>query len=248
MNQQAYARSEVVHYYAGLEELFQSEKILFEKLSGKIQGSKVLDLGIGGGRTTGYLLPIAGEYIGLDYVDSFIEIVNRKYEKGTFVLGDARDLSQFGDECFDFVLFSYNGIDTLSHRDRMIALSEVYRVLRRGGSFMFSSHNRDYKFFRKPYWLRHSQFNWTLVKNLLSYLIFLPRHMWMKRFEVVTGEFAIINDSDHRYSLLLYYLTIASQKEQLGKIGFANTTAYSESGDEVIADTESFWIYYLADK
>lgn len=248
MNQRTYASADVVRYYAGLEELFPTEKKLFEKLSAKIQGSKILDLGIGGGRTTGYLLPIAGEYIGLDYVASFIEIVNRKYEKGIFVVGDARDLSQFEDERFDFVLFSYNGIDTLSPSDRMSSLSDIFRVLRRGGTFMFSSHNRDYRFFRKPYWLRHSRLNWALVRNLISYLIFLPRHIWMKRLEVFTDEFVVINDSDHRYSLLIYYITIAAQKKQLRKIGFVNTTAYSESGNEVMADRESFWIYYVAQK
>lgn len=248
MNRKAYASTDVVHYYAGLEELFPAERVLFDKLSSKIRFSKILDLGFGGGRTTKYLLPISGMYVGLDYVASFIEIAKRKYEKGVFVVGDARDLTQFDDRSFDVVIFSFNGLDTMSHVDRLRTLKEVFRVLNEEGVFMFSSHNRNYEFFRKPYWFRNISLKATLVKNVLSYFALLPRHLWMKRLETSNDEYAIINDSDHRYSLMIYYLTIAAQKEQLREIGFVETEAYDEAGYEVVEDAKSFWIYYLTKK
>ncbi len=148
VNQKTYAKAKVLDYYDGLNELFPAEKVLFEKLSAKIENSKILDIGVGGGRTTKYLLPLASDYTGVDYVSEFVERVKTKYESGNFLCADARDLNEFADKNFDFILFSYNGIDYVSHEDRLKILKEIYRVLKKGGTFMFSSHNRDYRHFK----------------------------------------------------------------------------------------------------
>ena len=47
-NQRTYAKAKVLDYYDRLDELFQTERILFEKLSLKIKGGKILDIGVGG--------------------------------------------------------------------------------------------------------------------------------------------------------------------------------------------------------
>ena len=41
-------------------------------------------------------------------------------------LGDARDLSQVANASFGLVVFSLNGIDAVSHCDRLQILQEVY--------------------------------------------------------------------------------------------------------------------------
>lgn len=248
VNQKTYAKVIVVDYYDGLNELFPAEKVLLEKLSAKIKNSKILDVGVGGGRTTKYLLPLTSDYTGVDYVPQFVERVKTKYESGNFLVGDARQLIEFCDETFDFVLFSYNGIDYVSHEDRLKALREICRVLKTGGTFMFSSHNRDYRHFKKPYWLIEPRFNAAFVKNLLAYGFFFPRHLRMKKHEVSGDGYAIINDSDHRFSLLHYYIGIQKQIEQLEKIGFSDIEAYNAQGERIITDTKSHWIYYLANK
>lgn len=249
INQEGYAVTDVAMYYAGLKELFPGEKVLFKKLSKKIENSTILDIGIGGGRTTKHLLPLTSEYTGVDYVPKYIDIVNRMFgPAGKFLVEDARDLSGFANESFDFVLFSYNGIDVVSHEDRLKVLSEVHRVLRKGGTFMFSSHNRNYRYFRKPYWLKDWRFNPKLIKNVLAYLILMPKRLKMRKHEIFTDEYAIINDSDHRYSFLFYYISIAEQLKQLAEIGFVDNESYDANGELVTADTESFWIYYLAKK
>jgi len=248
VNQKTYAKAKVLDYYDGLDELFPAEKVLFEKLPAKIENSKILDIGVGGGRTTKYLLSLSSDYTGVDYVPQFVERVKRKYESGNFLCADARDLKEFADKTFDFALFSYNGIDVVSHEDRVKILKEVYRVLKKGGLFMFSSHNRNYQHFNKPYWLNNFRFNAANVKNLLSYVFFLPRHLRMKRHEIFDDEYAVVNDSDHRFSLLIYYISIGRQIKQLEEIGFFDIEAYNAQGESVKTDTESFWIYYLANK
>lgn len=113
---------------------------------------------------------------------------------------------------------------------------------------MFSSHNRDYRHFRKPYWLSDFKFNLSIVKNLASYLFFLPRHLQMRKHEIFSDEYAIVNDYDHRFSLLVYYIGVSNELEQLESIGFSEIKAQNDKGDQVEADQDSFWIYYLARK
>ncbi|HBE82355.1 MAG TPA: class I SAM-dependent methyltransferase [Blastocatellia bacterium] len=248
INRKTYANAKVLDYYDGLSELFPAEKVLFEQLSSKLEGAKILDIGVGGGRTTQYLLPRAAEYTGLDYVPEFIERVKKKYQIGNFIAGDARDLKEFEDESFDFALFSYNGIDAVLHEDRLKILNEINRVLKKGGRIMLSSHNRDYRHFRKPYWLTEPKFSLSFAKNLLSYVFFLPRHLQMRKHEVFNDEYAIVNDQDHRFSLLVYYIRVGQQIKQLEDIGLSDVKAYNMRGDRVTADKDSFWIYYLATK
>lgn len=77
INRKTYANAKVLDYYDGLTELFPAEKGLFEHLSSKIEKARILDIGVGGGRTTQYLLPRASAYTGIDYVPEFIVRVKK---------------------------------------------------------------------------------------------------------------------------------------------------------------------------
>src|SRR3989344_5083903 len=63
----------------------------------------------------------------------------------------------FPDSYFDCLFFSFNGIDYIYPESRRFeALKEAYRVLKPGGIFILSSHNKASYFFRifleiKPY-------------------------------------------------------------------------------------------------
>ncbi|HLM00030.1 MAG TPA: class I SAM-dependent methyltransferase [Pyrinomonadaceae bacterium] len=248
VNKATFARDDVLKYFQNLETLFEAEKVLFERLAGSIRNSKILDIGIGGGRTTKYLLEISSDYTGIDYVAEFAEETSKKYPAARIMQGDARDLKEFEDETFDFVLFSYNGIDAVSHEDRLKALGEVHRVLKKGGAFIFSSHNRDYKYFNKLPWQQKVHFSRNYLMFSLHCLYHLPKHFKMKKHEIYAGDYAIVNDGDHRFSLLLYYISIDKQIRQLTDSGFSGVEAYNFKGERVERDTSSHWIYYLARK
>ena len=248
LNRRTFNRVDVVEYFDSLNELFEPEKAIFRRLAPTLQDARVLDLGIGGGRTTKYLLETCADYTGVDYVPEFVEKARQKYPTAKLSLGDARDLSEFSDESFDFVLFSYNGLDCISPKDRLRALKEMHRVLTKGGHLMFSSHNRDYEYFQKPPWQRKITFDLSFLKFFVYCLYHLPKHLAMKEHEIHTDSYAIVNDCDHRYSLLVYYITAGKQVEQLNEHGFGDVAIYDKVGRLVTDDTSSPWLYYLATK
>lgn len=238
----------VVTHYQSNGNLFPSEIRLVSDLSDKISRGKILDIGVGGGRTTNYLLGVNDDYTGVDYVPNHAVETQRKFPAAKILCLDARDMSLFDDETFDFVLFSFNGLDSLSHIDRLKAFNEIYRVLKNGGTFMFSSHNRDYRYFNKLPWRRKFEFNTRFLFFFLYCLYHMPKHLKMKRHEVQTDAYAVVNDSDHQYSLLLYYIDFDNQRKQLNKIGFYDVQGYDSHGEPVIEDQSSHWIYYVATK
>ena len=135
-----YSAPDVVDHYAGLDYLTAAEQLLFETYIKP--GTSVLDLGVGGGRTTPYLSAVAATYVGLDYSEEMIRACRSKFPKLHFAVQDAADLSMFADESFDSIIFSFNGIDyLLPSEKRQRCLRECYRALKPGGTLIFSCHN-----------------------------------------------------------------------------------------------------------
>ena len=137
----AYRRRDVVKYYAETNELMAAERQLFERLRPEIEGKTVLDIGIGTGRTTPHLAALAGHYIGFDYSPEMVQRARELHPGLEIIECDARDLSRFGENRFDFIVFSFNGIDSVPDTDRQVVFKEVFKALRPGNAFMFSSHN-----------------------------------------------------------------------------------------------------------
>ncbi len=89
------------------------------------------DIGIGAGRSTQFLLPLARSYTGVDYSPEMIAAASKRFPSACDEVRDARNLSNFADASFDLVMFSVNGIDCLSHHGRMQAMSEIKQVKNR---------------------------------------------------------------------------------------------------------------------
>jgi ubiquinone/menaquinone biosynthesis C-methylase UbiE len=140
LNLQTYRVPEVASHYAALNYLTPCEQLLFRNY---IQpGMDVLDLGVGGGRTTAYLSRIASRYVGVDYSEAMVRACRRKFPNLDFMLADASDLSAFADASFDAIVFSFNGLDcVVPDEKRLRCLHECWRVLRPTGVLVFSSHN-----------------------------------------------------------------------------------------------------------
>jgi SAM-dependent methyltransferase len=139
-NLDAYNSPEVTAYYSSLNYLTPCERLLFDEFLSP--GMTILDLGVGGGRTTPYLSSIATRYVGADYAAEMIAACRRKFPNLEFENVGAADLSIFSASSFDAVVMAFNGMDSVIPDEyRYRALHEIYRVLKPKGVLIFSSHN-----------------------------------------------------------------------------------------------------------
>src|SRR5689334_20385971 len=139
-NLEVYSSPDVAAYYQQLEYVAPAERFLFERYVK--QGDAILDLGVGGGRTTPYLSALASFYVGVDYSESMVQVCRAKFPGISFCVADVANLAQFADHSFDVAVMAFNGLDyVMPNSKRQRALMEVARVLKPGGIFIFSSHN-----------------------------------------------------------------------------------------------------------
>lgn len=125
------------------EELFEQEAEAFERYFTKSGGS-VLDIGCGVGRVSHLLDEKGFDVTGIDISEPFVENARSLFPDIEFRVADAID-TPFESESFDYAVFSFYGLDyVLPKSKRIAALREIYRVLKPGGFFVFSSHNLWY--------------------------------------------------------------------------------------------------------
>ncbi len=128
-NLPVYNSRAVAAHYAALNYLSPCEQKLFDIYLQP--GMDILDLGVGGGRTTTYLSSIARRYVGVDYAPEMIEACRAKYPRLEFHTADAADLSMFPNSSFDAVVFAFNGIDyIIPDENRAKCLQECGRILK----------------------------------------------------------------------------------------------------------------------
>ena len=70
-------------------------------------------------------------------------------------VGDARTSPAWATAAFDLVVFSFNGIDSLDHADRLLAVRAMRRVVAPGGRVVFSTFSIDGVSFDERPWTLH---------------------------------------------------------------------------------------------
>lgn len=150
LNQQIYNAPEVALHYANLDYLSPCEKFLFQNYLQP--GMAILDIGVGGGRTTSYLSSLASRYVGIDYAEEMVRACRKRFPDLPFEVANAADLSFFSDASFDAIVMAFNAIDyVLPGSQRACCLQECHRVLKPGGTLIFSSHNPR-SILKRPTW------------------------------------------------------------------------------------------------
>lgn len=139
--------------------LWKSEKFLINKFFDT--NSKILDVGCGSGRTTFALYDLDYKNIaGIDLAENMIEqaknIALDLNVKINFEVMDATNLT-YSKNSYDNILFSFNGIESIpSKKLRIKCLQEIYKTLKPGGYFIFTTHNREESSFAK-YWFEEKK-------------------------------------------------------------------------------------------
>ncbi len=254
-DRRTYEDPQIVSSYGRHRELQAPEQTLLDQLGPDLDRMEMLDLGVGAGRTAWHFAPRVKSYLGLDYAKAMVERCRRDLPAYRFIEGDASDLGFAGDNSYDLVLFSYNGIDHLEPPVRERALAEMKRVLRPGGVMVFSSHNANFlptivdRFrFRFQSTLRETarSLKWAMVFNL---------HNPTLRFRLPLSV-GVVNDGTHSFkSSGLYYIRPDLQVAALERLDMQDircapneSAVYCRASDPGVATFASAWVYYRCRK
>ena len=250
MNKKKYESKSVVSSYVNMR-LQNPEVMIIVKYREFISEKHVLDIGCGSGRTTAILKNLSSGYVGLDYSLEMIESCRKRFKGVHFIHGDVRSMSEFKDEEFDCVMFSFNGLDSISHDDRIKGLREIRRVLKQDGLFVFSSHNRNHRYAISRPKMKFSRTPCKLAEDFIKLLKSMSNRLRNKNHQVFNEQYAIINDIAHNYAMLTYYINKAHQVSQLKAMSFETIEMYDTLGNVLNLDSDdkdSAWIYYVAKK
>jgi ubiquinone/menaquinone biosynthesis C-methylase UbiE len=171
--------------------------------------------------------------------------------KISFLTADARTMKLFENCSFDFILFSFNGIDYVNHDERIRTLCEIHRILKPGGYVCFSTHNLNFQLEKCSIKLsKHPSVLAFRAFQLLQMRLLNKREAWkVIRNSSKIVQHTMVNDGAMNFRLKTYYITPIEQFKQLSELGFSNTKMYSiVNGKEVKNpnDTIDHWIYYLS--
>ncbi len=219
VNEEMWAHADLVDHYASLT-LRPPEVMLLVRYREALSG-RVLELGCGGGRLSGYLLELARDFHGLDISQAMVAHCQSAYPRGIFEQGDLRDLSRYDTGSFDVVFAPFNVLDVLDDAERRRVLGEIHRMLAGGGLLTMSTHNLAHApHIPNPVQQLRSQGRLRAARELR----YLPRRRrnWRRalKLQSYTEDHAILVDEAHDYTILHYYIGRDAQERQLAELGF----------------------------
>jgi len=208
-------------------------------------GGRILDLGCGAGRTTVPLRQAGYQVVGVDIAQPMVSQAKLFAENMDLdfpmAVGDATDLP-LDTNCLDGILFSYNGIELIPKQSGKIsALREAYRVLKPGGTLIFTTHAFE-------------AFNKYAPARLQRYGIHVfNRMLGRAKEDAELGEVIV----DPKRTVEVYYMQINSPRRYrklLTQLGFSlvyyNSRKRIESGKSPtrLADFDGDFKFYVAQK
>ncbi len=260
INREAWRAPDSVDWFRTLEGWTDvGERVAIERIAAEVKDQPILDLGVGAGRTVPLLRGISQDYTAIDYTPELVAVCRNKYPELRVFQGDARNLSDFAAESFGLVVFSFNGIDAVNPEDRIKILREAHRVLRKGGIFLFSAHNQRgpghgerlklgvYPT-HNPLKLARRIFRalWNSARTISNYLRY-------SRLNQRADGYSIMNAAAHNHGILIHYITMKKQREQLAATGFrSDPEIYGNLGGALISPGEETsrdtWFHFIARK
>jgi SAM-dependent methyltransferase len=251
-NRAAWHRADVVVTLGALRGLQPPEQAVMDKLGAWLEGKRMLDVAVGAGRTTPYFAPIVGSYLGTDFSAPVLQgarsSVGDEFGNVSLAVEDMRDLSRYEPGSFDFVLCSFNGLDCISHEERLIVLTEFRRVCEASGAICFSSHNLG----SLPDLFRVGD---ARQPGLVDKVRRLARCAMLRTVNesprrLMARPYAMVRDGALNFELNQYYVAPHEQLAQLKAAGFPSVDVYGQDGRLVVNGALDHatdgWLYYLA--
>lgn len=192
---------------------------------------RVLELGCGGGRLTGYLVQIGGNVLGIDISPRMVDYCRQTYPEGTYRVGDLGRLADLERGVFDVVVMGNNLIDVLDNASRLRTISEIATLLTQGGLLIMSSHNRACD--RSPLSPLRAARGGGVITTLrhgkqIPWWILNRRRL--RRYEYEAETYAVRNDEAHDFRLLHYYVTRDDQERQFEEVGYHLIECFDQEG------------------
>jgi SAM-dependent methyltransferase len=160
-------------------------------------------------------------------------------------------MKDFKNNSFDFVLFSFNGVDYMDHEDRIETMREIQRLIKAGGYFCFSTHNLN--FLLKKCSIQLSKHPSILAKRtyqLMQMRLLNTRDAWKTiRNPSRYPRHTMVNDGAHDFQLKTYYISPVEQLKQLSELGFSDTKIHGLTDGREIKNPSTImdhWVYYLS--
>lgn len=262
-NQNIYSRPEVARRFrVSSSWVNPGERVTLLAVAPLVRSRRILDIGVGAGRTVAIVSLLSDSYVGIDYSPVMVAECKKAYPEVDIRLGDARNLSAFPDKSVDFVFFSFNGIDSMDETGRRQVLGEVHRVLDEGGYFVFSTLNKDGRTYGETPWqLRRPGRPWDRSASALVRVLYrnandplrIPRRFYnwsrTRGQSVDAGGWAFRALSALDFSLMNHFVTIARLREELVSAGFDVIAVYESDSDQrsaipadtTTSDTDAFY-------
>jgi len=249
-NTKIFFEPKLAAWYAA-EPLYPAEALTFIRQRQAFAGKHVLDIGVGSGRTTRYLLPFASSYLGIDVSPAMLARCRRDWPDAEIAELDLRDLKRLNPRRFDFIVASNAVLDVLDHETRSQALANCAALLEPNGIFYFSGHNRRYVKAGLPPAL---DFSGSRLRWPISLGRFLPdrlTHFRMKRFEYRGDDYALLNDLAHGWRAVFYYTDRNTQIRQVEGVELKLLEILDNDGRLLApsdSDRQSGLLHYICQK
>ena len=219
-------------------------------LGDRLDGARVLDLGVGAGRTTALVRERSSTYLGIDVTPEMVELGKQRFPDADLRVADARDLRSIcADESFDIVMFSFNGIDAVDHAGRIAVIEEARRVLAPGGLFLFSSLNMaGFSYDTRP-WHQDTLFDWVRVpRHPLRFVRSFRNYLRLRHSAEDGPDWSRRLLRSHEFRFLVHFAPLAATVALVERAGFRVLSAWAWDGgviDLAQLDVKADYVHFL---
>lgn len=241
----------IVEEYSLETTLFKPEEKILTELKPILPKMSMLDIGVGTGRTTPYFASLSRKYLAIDLSANMIEFCKTKFKKNKiwqFKVLDARNLDSFNDKSFDFVLFSFNGLDYITGgtKERQKVLQEIRRLINNKGYFVFSTHNLNYLW----RFCRINSLKIHEIRRIILLQLYNLKSWKILREQNKNITHIIVNVLGHNVIFPTYVSTPKTQIAMLRRLGYKKIRVFDSTGknlelSSIEKNDTSYCLYYL---
>lgn len=236
-NAEVFRITDIADWYVG-GDLAPPESALLIDRRGDFAGKRVLDLGVGAGRTTPHIQPRAAAYLGIDASFAMLARARMVFPQAEFRFLDLRDLNLLPEGQYDYALASFCLMDMFEPLERAQTIAAIRRVLAPGGLFVFSTHNLAWREAGVGPRVRWSTDPLRFARDLRQYLIGQRNYRARAGQERRLGDRAILRDMAHQWRCVFHYIQPRAQIEDLDRLGFDVLDMFGVDGRRLTIDDD----------